>query len=247
MKVNTFTQNILYTELMTILTSDQIRQLNMYSTYITPPTQPLCTSKQIREVDFLPIVQTITGIDTKTVAASYFMRRYGLFISTQFLMLATYDELWMGELNELLFGVNVEYGAKNISMHVNQKQYVDVEKEQREEIIKKILFEQIHLMIVEIRKYASVSTLTLWENVFGFLLWHYAVLLNQPSTQKQARVDMEILKSDEVWVGIASHSLFKPFLNGLEPSQLLNTIVRKTCCLSKHVPGLQKCGFCPIE
>ena len=87
----------------------------------------------------------------------------------------------------------------------------------------------------------------MWENVFGFLLWHYAVMLSRPSTAKQARIDLEILKSDEVWEGIAPQSLFNTYLKGLEPAQLLNTTVRTTCCFSKDVPGLLKCGFCPHE
>ena len=40
---------------MTTLTNDQIRQLNMYSTYITPPAHPLFTRKQMENIDFLPI------------------------------------------------------------------------------------------------------------------------------------------------------------------------------------------------
>lgn len=232
---------------MTILTNDQIRQLNMYSTYITPPLHPLFTLKQLKEVDFLSVVQTITGIDNRTVAASYLMRRYGMFASTQFVMLATYDEVWSGELDDLQFAANVEYGNKGISMYINKNHYVDIEKQPRQVIIHQILKNQIHALLVEIRKHSSVSPLTLWENVFGFMLWHYAVMLSQPSTSKQAKIDLEILKSDEVWVGIASKSLFSMYLQGLEPAQLLNTTVRTTCCFSKDVPGLLKCGFCPIE
>ncbi len=232
---------------MTTLTNDQIRQLNMYSTYITPPLHPLFTLKQLQEVDFLSVVQAITGIDNRTVAASYLMRRYGMFASTQFVMLATYDEVWLGELDDFQFATNVEYGNKGISMYIDKIHYVDIEKQPRQLIIHQILKDQIHSLLVEIRKHSSVSPLTLWENVFGFLLWHYAVMLSQPTTSKQARIDLEILKSDEVWVGIAPRSLFAMYLQGLEPAQLLNTTVRTTCCFSKDVPGLLKCGFCPLE
>ena len=232
---------------MTTLTNAQIQQLNMYSTYITPPFHPLFTRKQLEEIDFLPIVQTITGIDNKTVAASYMMRRYGMFISTQFVMLATYDELWLGQADDLMFALNVEYGNKGISMYIDKNHYKDVEGQPRETVIRKILKEQIHCVIMEIRKHSSISPLTLWENVFGFMLWHYAVLLGQPSTASQARIDLDLIKSDSLWEGIASHSLFNSYLKGLEPAQLLNTGVRKTCCFSKDVPGLQKCGFCPLS
>jgi len=232
---------------MTNLTNDQIRQLNMYSTYVTPPEHPLFTLKQLQEVDFLSVVQAVTGITSKTVAASYLMRRYGMFVSTQFVMLATYDEIWLGELEDLQFAANVEYGNKGISMYINQSHYVDIENKLRQEIIRKIVKDQIHSLLIEIRKHSSVSPLTLWENVFGFLLWHYSVMLAQPSTAKQARKDLEILKSDEIWEGIASQSLFNTYLKGLEPAQLLNTKVRTTCCFSKDVPGLLKCGFCPLH
>jgi ferric iron reductase protein FhuF len=232
---------------MTTLTNDQIRQLNTYSTYVTPPAHPLFTLKQLQDIDFLSVVQAVTGIDNRTVAASYLMRRYGMFASTQFVMLATYDEVWLGDLDDLQFAAHVEYGNKGISMYINKNHYVDIEKLPRQVIIRKILKDQIHSLLIKIREHSSVSPLTLWENVFGFLLWHYAVMLSHASTSKQAKIDMEILKSDEVWDGIAPKSLFNTYLKGLEPAQLLNTTVRTTCCFSKDVPGLLKCGFCPHE
>lgn len=153
---------------MTTLTNDQIRQLNMYSTYITPPLHPLFTLKQLQEVDFLSVVQAITGIDNRTVAASYLMRRYGMFASTQFVMLATYDEVWLGELDDLQFAANVEYGNKGISMYIDKIHYVDIEKQPRHLIIHQILKDQIYSLLVEIRKHTSVSPLTLWKMYLVF-------------------------------------------------------------------------------
>ena len=117
------------------------------------------------------VVQAVTGIDNRTVAASYLMRRYGMFASTQFVMLATYDEVWLGELDDLQFAAHVEYGNKGISMYINKNHYVDIEMQSRPVIIRKIIKDQIHSLLIEIRKHSSVSPLTLWENVFGFLLW----------------------------------------------------------------------------
>ena len=129
---------------MTTLTNDQIRQLNMYSTYVTPPDHPLFTLKQLQEIDFLSCCTSSYGIATKPVAASYLMRRYGMFASTQFVMLATYDEVWLGELEDLQFAANVEYGNKGISMYINKNHYVDIENQPRPVIIRKILKDQIH-------------------------------------------------------------------------------------------------------
>lgn len=238
--------NNLYTYTMTTLTNTQIRQLNMYSTYITPPNHPLFTIEQMMQTDILPIVQTITGIDNSVVAASYLMRRYGMFFSTQFVMLTTYDELWMGSTSDIQFGAITEFGNLSISMFVSSHHYKDVENKTRPEVIRYILHEQIYPVVVELRKYANVSPLTLWENIFGFLLWHFYEMLGNPATMEQARTDLNLLKSDDLWVGISSKSLFANYLKGREPKQLIQTAVRTTCCFSKDVPGLQACGFCPL-
>ena len=232
---------------MTTLSNDQIRQLNMYSSYTTAPSHPLFSRKQLEDMDVLPVVQAIASIGNTTVAASYIMRRYGMFISTQFVMLATYDEMWSGQAEDIMFGANLEYGNKTISMYIKEAHYKDVSGQPREAMLKEILQNQIHTVILGLRKYSSVSPLTCWENVFGFMLWHYSVLLDQPSTAAQARADLDLLKTDALWEGISSHSLFNSYLKGLEPKQLLNTTVRKTCCFSKDVPGLLKCGFCPKQ
>ena len=64
---------------------------------------------------------------------------------------------------------------------------------------------------------------------------------------QEARADLDMLKDDAFWEGIAPASLFAAYLNGREPSALLNTEVRTTCCFSKDVPGLMQCGFCPLK
>ena len=63
----------------------------------------------------------------------------------------------------------------------------------------------------------------------------------------EARADFDMLKDDAFWEGIAPRSLFATYLKGCEPSALLNTEVRTTCCFSKDVPGLMQCGFCPLK
>jgi ferric iron reductase protein FhuF len=131
-------------------------------------------------------------------------------------------------------------------MFVERKDWRSVDEEEHREIIRKILL-QADAVIRQIRTVASVSPLTLWENIFGFLLWQYHVMLNNPGTMAEAREDLNILKNDETWKDIAPRSLFATYLQGCEPSELLNTTVRTTCCLSKDVPGLIQCGFCPLK
>jgi len=236
---------------MTKLTINQIKQLNMYSVYTDSAERKIFSLETLfdpnKTEDALIAVQTISRSPNKTVAASYFMRRVGMFIAMQFYNLATYEEVWAGENDRLVFGAKEEYDNLAVSMFVHPEDWVEVAADERRDAIKRILKDECDAIIQQIRTVANVSSLTLWESVFGFLLWHYHVLLENPGTAEEARADLEMLKDDALWEGIAPHSLFAAYLKGAEPSALLNTVVRTTCCLSKDVPGLMQCGFCPLK
>lgn len=236
---------------MTKLTNDQINQLNMYSVYVNQPEHPLFTledvldSSQIEAI--LQQVQSTSQSPNKTVAASFFLRRVGLFISMQFYHLALYEEVWKGSPQYFTFGEKHEYGTQTISLFVREQDWITVDEDQHKEIIHMILHEQVQPIIKQIRTVTNISALTLWENVFGYLLWHYHVLLENPATEEDARKGLNLLKLDTMWQGISNTSLFETYSKGLEPSALLNTTVRTTCCFSKDVPGLMQCGFCPLK
>jgi ferric iron reductase protein FhuF len=236
---------------MTNLTMDQLRQLNMYSIYVEQPKQQLFTLEMLlddeKTEDALNVVQAVSGSPNRTVAASYFMRRFGMFTAMQFYNLAAYDEVWDGNKEHLHFGANEEYGKLAVSTFAVEKDWKSVEDDARRDVIKRILRYECNAVIRQIRTVTSVSPLTLWENIFGFLLWQYHVLLSNPGTSAEARVDLDMLKDDALWEGIAPRSLFAAYLKGCEPSALLNTEIRTTCCFSKDVPGLMQCGFCPLK
>ncbi len=236
---------------MTNLTTDQLKQLNMYSIYIEPPERQLFTLEALLDAnkieDTLNVVQAVSGSPNRVVAASYFMRRLGMFVAMQFTNLATYDEVWDGEMDCLIFGAKEEYGKLAVSTFAFAEDWRDVADKERKDVIRRILVEQCSNVIKQLRTVASISPLTLWENIFGFLLWQYHVLLSNPGTAEAARADLDTLKDDTLWEGIAPRSLFSSYLKGLEPSALLNTEVRTTCCFSKDVPGLMQCGFCPLK
>jgi ferric iron reductase protein FhuF len=234
---------------MTKLTVDQTKQLNMYSIYIERPERKLFTLADFlgnQTEDAFNLVQVISRSPNKTVTASYFIRRFGMFIAMQFYNLAVYDEVWDGDFEGLTFGAKKEFGNLTVSMFANTEDWRSVEDDGRRKVIRHVLKNQCDAIIRQTRTVANVSSLTLWESVFGFLLWHYHVLLENPGTADEARADLNLLKDDALWEGTAPRSLFADYLKGLEPSALLNTVVRKTCCLSKDVPGLMQCGFCPL-
>lgn len=235
---------------MTKLTTTQINQLNMYSVYVHRPSHPLFTFQDVLENEniatILQTVQSISQSPNQTVAASYLLRRFGLFISMQFYHLTMYDEVWKGATEQLIFGENHEYDLKTVSTFTSENDWIDINDE-REATIHYILHEQCDAMIQQVRRVSNISSLTLWENIFGYLLWHYHVLLEDLTTAPNAQKDLDILKSDEIWQGISTTSLFSTYLKGSTPSALLNTKVRTTCCLSKDVPGHLQCGFCPLK
>lgn len=235
---------------MSKLTSNQLIQLNMYSVYTEPPEQKLFTLETLlgeQTSDALDAIQIVSGSPNKTVAASYFMRRLGMFTAMQFYNLATYDEVWQGKKSQLTFGAKIEFGNLAVSTFAHADDWQDVSESNRQDVIRHILLDECADVIQQIRTVSSVSSLTLWENIFGFLLWQYHVLLSDPSTADAARVDLDLLKSDALWEGITTRSLFAVYLNGCQPSALLNTQVRTTCCFSRDVPGLMQCGFCPLK
>lgn len=235
---------------MTKLSAEQIRQLNSYSVYVNPPLHPIFTLQDLlnneKTSDCMKSVQIVSGSPNTTVAASFFMRRVGMFINMQLYNLAAYDEVWDGDDVKMYFGAIEEYGNKTVSTFVAEEDWKSVDETEHPDAIRNILLLASKL-IRQIRTVTSVSPLTLWENIFGFLLWQYHVLLENPATSDAARTDLNCLKDDETWKGIAAKSLFAKYLNGHEPSELLNTTVRTTCCFSKDVPGLMQCGFCPLK
>jgi len=238
-----------YTETMTTLTSDQIRELNSYSIYLNPPAHPVFTLADVLDPSkvqsIVQLIQTVSQSPNEVVATSFFVRRLGMFFAMQLYHLAAYDEMWNGSAEDLQFGALEEFGNKTISTFADGTDWEMIDDEDRQSHIRQIL-DDAHAVIASLRTAVSVSPLTLWENIFGFWLWQYHVLLSDPGSEMEAREDLDILKDDTTWTGIADHSRFASYLNGSEPSALLNTTVRKTCCFSKDVPGLMRCGFCPL-
>lgn len=236
---------------MTKLTANQIQQLNNYSVYVDAPKQKLFTLKDLLDDttvgDTLATVQAVTECPNKTVAASYFLRRIGLFISMQFYNLTLYDEIWKGQPEHLTFGAKEEFGNLAVSVFARAEDWVEIKESEHRAAIQFILKTQCDTIIQQIRNVSPIAARTLWENIFGFLLWHYHVFLEDPSTAEVAKADLAMLKDDSLWEGISTHSLFAAYLKGSEPGALLNTTVRTTCCLSKDVPGLMQCGYCPLK
>lgn len=236
---------------MPALTMDQVRQLNSYSMYTTEPKRTLFTLANIKQdfylTDFRNLLMGITSAPTEVAAVSHFSRRYGMFFAMQFYMLAAYDEVWDGKLEDIRFDATEEFGAHTVSIFLNPNDWRYVDEDERISVIKSILYKQGHEIVQQLRKVTTISPLTIWENFFGYLLWHYHILLENPGLADQAMEDIEILEDPATWALFSNKSWWAEYTGGQSPSALVNVPVRKTCCFSKDMPGLMACGYCPLK
>ena len=174
------------------------------------------------------------------------MRRFGMFIAMQFYNLAAYDEVWDGNKERLL--LVPKKNTENWQLvRLPLQKIGDMSKMMNDAMSSDEFWRTNATPLSDKFAPSHVSSIALWENIFGFLLWQYHVLYRTQVLPTEARADLNMLKDDALWEGIAPRSLFATYLKGSEPSALLNTEVRTTCCFSKDVPGLMQCGFCPLK
>ena len=235
---------------MPALSYDQVRQLNSYSIYTEEPTRPLFTLANLHKdfylTDFRNLMMGVTNAATEAAAISHFGRRYGMFVAMQFYMLTTYDEIWDGKPEDLRFAIVNEFGIHTLGMYINPIDFRYVEDDEREKVMTDILY-KTSVIISQLRKTTSISPLVLWENIFGYMLWHFHTLLGNPALSDRAFDDLEMLEDKNIWRYFSDKSLFFNYTGGKSPSQLMNVPVRKSCCFSKDIPGLLACGFCPLK
>lgn len=235
---------------MPALSYDQVRQLNSYSIFTEEPERPLFTLANLHKdfylTDFRNLMMGITNAATEAAAISHFGRRYGMFVAMQFYMLTTYDEIWDGKPEDIRFAIIQEFGIHTLGMYINANDFRYVEDDERERVMTDILY-KTSVIIGQLRKTTSISPLVLWENIFGYMLWHYHTLLENPALADRAFEDLEMLEDKNVWRYFSDKSLFINYTGGKSPSSLINQPVRKSCCFSKDIPGLMACGFCPLK
>ena len=238
-----------YNSLMMNLTPDMKRQLNSYSIYTGAPAHPLFTLESLKKepAAALDLVQAVSRTENRTIAASFFTRRLGMFTAMQLYMLIVYEEVWEGPDEAFRFGAVEEYGNLTVSQFLAGGAFRPVDEAERPEAVRQILSRFVKDVSDALRTVSSASSLTHWENMFGFLLYHFHVLLSDPYQREEAQAVLDLLKDDRTWDGLAKESLFARYLRGQQPSALLNTTVRTTCCHSKDVPGLMQCGYCPLK
>lgn len=235
---------------MPALTMDQVLMLDSYKIYTTEPERTLFTleriGKEFFQDEFGDLMQGITEAVSKTAAVSHFAKRYGQFIAMQFYMLAAYDEIWDGNFRDLQFDATEEFGTFTVCMFANPNDWRYVEDDEREETIRWILHKQCFEIMQSLRNTTTISPLVIWENFFIHITNVYAKLLEDPKVADRAMDDVEILESPEVWADFSQKSLYMEYTQGRASAALVNQRIRKSCCLSKDIPGQAACGYCPL-
>lgn len=236
---------------MSSLSRDQLIQLGSYSIYPDEIEQKLFSLQDVLDQqkgsDILNMSKVFSENDNDTVALSYFTKRYGMFISMQFYMMIAYEECWQGTPDGIGFIAREEFGRRSLSMTARSADWDFVDEDERFEAVRTILHEQCYPVIQALRNITSISPLLIWENIFGYMLWHFHTLSQNAMTTDATIEVLDILEGTDAWAGISEQSIWHRYTNGVHPSSLINVPVRKTCCFSKDVPGLMVCGFCPLK
>lgn len=222
-----------------MITSYQRQQLLQYSVYVQPAGPVLFHTGEVKE--HLDVLQEIMQAPHKTATAAYFTRRLGLFTSTQFWNYTLYDEYWSGKASDIQWIAVSEFGRTHVSAYIDESLFVSV-PEDRAHVIKSI-WDVVSEIITSLSTSSAIQRIH-WENVFGYLIWHYHVFFQQPELRAKALIDWELMQEDEVFPGA---NLFAAFTKGRAPHEMLNGVVRKTCCLAKDIPEQLTCGFCPLN
>lgn len=221
-----------------MITSYQQQQLLQYSVYVQPAGPVLFHTGEVKE--HLDVLQEIMQAPHKTAAAAYFTRRLGLFTSTQFWNYTLYDEYWRGHASDIQWIGVQEFGRMHVSAFIDASLFVS-DPEDRANVIKSI-WDVVSETITSLSASPAIQRIH-WENVFGYLIWHYHVFFQQPELRAKALVDWDLMQRDDLFPG---PNLFAAFTKGRAPQQMLNGVVRTTCCLAKDIPGQAICGYCPL-
>ncbi|WP_332630399.1 hypothetical protein [Halalkalibacter flavus] len=180
---------------------------------------------------FISNIKHSTGSPTTAVATSVFMRRYGFFIAAQ-LYLKTLHKVWDGPLE----AIHLSQTENGLVFQIDKRFIRNEQTGDLELILKKYGHTVVNALAVK----ANISKFTLWENIWGYVLWMYG------STEtKQAAEDLSTLLLDDIWQPEIRRSMFKKFLNGRSILESKNDFQRVTCCLYKELPGNDYCPYCP--
>ncbi|WP_088006551.1 hypothetical protein [Indiicoccus explosivorum] len=186
-----------------------------------------------RSEELLAEVAGHADAPTTAVAASIFMRRFGLFIAGQLYLLAN-GKVWDGPAEE----IRLIKSAHGISF-AGSPRFL---RNRQEGDLSMVLKEQALPAVEAIRKSGNVSKLILWENIWGYVIWMYSMEHTAAASEDSGK-----LLDDSFWQPEMKRSFFRQFLGGRTLAESQADYRRVTCCLYKELPGTDKCPYCPLN
>ncbi|WP_238988108.1 hypothetical protein [Filibacter tadaridae] len=183
-------------------------------------------------------VCTLSGAPTNAVAVSVYTRRHGFFITAQLHLMSEYSLFWAGDLKDVSLFIEND----TILFSIPPTGFKAVQN--RQEDIRFVLESYGHPVVGYLSKRAKISKLILWENIWGYVLWTYSMLLQDKSTFAQR--DLNVLLEDDTWKPAMRRSPFKQYLKDQQAIEAMAAYKRTTCCLFKELPETEKCPYCPF-
>jgi ferric iron reductase protein FhuF len=225
------------------LNDEHVASLERFGVFLNRQSDAITNAQAIlsetASTELFSEIKALTGAPTDAVAASVYIRRHGFFMAGLFHMLSKFNLLFTGKLEDVsLFSEN-----GTIQFSIPPDSFEDVHD--RHEAILSLLGQYGHPVVEYISKRAHVSKLILWENVWGYVLWMYSMLLNEDCPS--AQIDLDFLVEDESWKPNMRRSPFKRYLQNEEPLEAMANYKRTTCCLYKELPDTDKCPYCPLN
>jgi len=206
--------------------------------------------------DFLESLQIRVHAPDIQVAASMFAKRYGFFAVLTLYAMSVLDKrvntalsnisLDMNDANDIWLPTFVLADYQTISP-INRGKW-------REETVKQLFSEHIHIVINTLSKVTKISKLILWENIAIYIFWLYERLLHDKNLQTRSQVIREdfnfLLENDQ-------GALFGPYnKNPISrfyhektyiPNKEAEIRLRTTCCLFyKTTENQDRCLTCPV-
>jgi len=225
------------------LNDEHIASLKQFGVFLNRQPKAFSNAQAIlsetANAELFSEIKALTGAPTDAVAASVYMRRHGFFMTGLFHMISKFNLLFTGNLEDV--SLFIENGT--IQFTIPPDSFEDVHN--RHEAIRFILEQYGHPVVEYMSKRAHVSKLILWENVWGYVLWMYSMLLNEDCPSAQS--DLDFLVEDETWKPQMRRSPFKQYLQNEEALAAMANYKRTTCCLLKELPDTEKCPYCPLN
>lgn len=225
------------------LNDEHIASLERFGVFLNRQPDAITNAQAIlsetASTELFSEIQALTGAPTDAVAASVYMRRHGFFMTGLFHMLSKFNLLFTGKLEDV--SLFIENGT--IQFTIPPDSFEDVYD--RHEALHSLLGQYGHPVVEYMSKRAHVSKLILWENVWGYVLWMYSMLLKEDCPAAQS--DLDFLVDDETWKPHMRRSPFKQYLQNEEPLAAMANYKRTTCCLLKELSDTEKCPYCPLN